>query len=108
MSKSKIVLAYSGGLDTSVAIRWLSEQYQYDVIALIVDLGEGKNADILREKALKIGAQQCYAIDAQEIFCRDFLQIALKANVLYEGVYPLISALSRPLIAELLVKTAQK
>jgi argininosuccinate synthase len=108
MKKSKIILAYSGGLDTSVAIRWLSEQYHYDVVALIADLGEGKSLAAIREKALTVGAVQCYAIDAQDVFCRDFLQIALKANVQYEGVYPLISALSRPLIAELLVKTAEK
>ena len=108
MIKPKIVLAYSGGLDTSVAIHWLKEQYQYDVVALIVDVGEGKNLAAIQQKALAVGASQCYALDAKDIFAQEYVLPALKANVLYEGVYPLISALSRPLIAKLLVDIAHR
>lgn len=106
MTTQKIVLAYSGGLDTSVSIRWLKEKYHYDVIAVSIDLGEGKNLQAIREKALSIGASECYVIDAKETFANEFIVPALKANALYEGVYPLISALSRPLIAKLLVDIA--
>ena len=108
MSKPKIVLAYSGGLDTSVAIHWLREQYQFDVIALIADVGEGKNLSAIQQKALAIGAIQCYAVDVKDIFSNEYVLPALKGNVLYEGVYPLISALSRPLIAKCLVDIAQR
>ncbi|MCP4474696.1 MAG: argininosuccinate synthase [Gammaproteobacteria bacterium] len=108
MSKEKIVLAYSGGLDTSVAIKWLQDQYHYDVIAMAADLGEGKDLQVIKEKALKVGAANCYVLDVKERFAKDYLTKALKANALYEGVYPLISALSRPLIADLLVDIAAK
>lgn len=104
----KIVLAYSGGLDTSCAIRWLQEQYNYEVIAMAVDVGEGKALEPIKEKALKIGAKQCYLLSLQDIFAKEFLIPALQANALYEGIYPLISALSRPLIARSLVEIAKK
>src|SRR5947209_6402149 len=104
MKKQKIVLAYSGGLDTSVAIKWLQEKYNYDVIALIADLGEGKNLEAIKNKALQIGAIAVHAIDLKKEFAEHYLTKALKANALYEGVYPLISALSRPLIAKKLVE----
>ncbi len=107
MSKEKIILAYSGGLDTSVAIKWLQEKYNYDVVALAVDVGEGKNLQALKDKALKIGASRCHVLDVQEEFANQYLAKALKANALYEGVYPLISALSRPLIAKKLVEIAE-
>ena len=100
MSKGKIVLAYSGGLDTSVAIRWLQKEYDYDVVAVVLDVGEGKDLDFIRDKAYTIGAQSCYVVDAKEEFARDYIAHALRANAIYEGVYPLISALSRPLIAK--------
>ncbi|GAB4223582.1 MAG: argininosuccinate synthase [Gammaproteobacteria bacterium] len=108
MSKPKIVLAYSGGLDTSVAIKWLSEHYNYEVIAVAVDVGEGKDLTGLKTKALAIGAIQCHVIDAKQIFANDYLAPALHANALYEQTYPLISALSRPLIAKLLVDIAHQ
>jgi len=108
MAKEKIVLAYSGGLDTSVAIKWLQEKYGYDVIALSVDVGEEKDWDFIKEKALKVGAVKAYVVDAKELFAKQFLLPALKANALYEGKYPLVSALSRPLIAQLLVQVAEQ
>ncbi len=108
MSKEKIVLAYSGGLDTSVAIKWLQDQYHYDVIAMAADLGEGKDLQAIKEKALKVGAANCYVLDVKKRFAENYLTKALKANALYEGVYPLISALSRPLIADILVDIAAK
>ena len=108
MQKERIVLAYSGGLDTSVAIKWLQEKYNYEVVALVADLGEGKDLDAIKEKALKTGAVQCHVVDVQQNFSDHYLSKALKANALYEGVYPLISALSRPLIAKLLVEIAQQ
>lgn len=107
MSK-KVVLAYSGGLDTSCAIAWLQEQYGYEVIAMAADVGEGKALEPIKEKALKVGAKECYLLSLQEIFAKEFLIPALQANALYEGVYPLVSALSRPLIARSLIEIAQK
>ncbi|PZG32839.1 argininosuccinate synthase [Listeria ivanovii] len=107
MTKEKIVLAYSGGLDTSVAIQWLVEA-GYEVIACCLDVGEGKNLDFIKEKAITVGASQSYTIDAKEEFAEDFALIALQAHAYYEGKYPLISALSRPLIAKKLVEVARK
>ncbi|WP_422448578.1 argininosuccinate synthase [Thermoanaerobacterium sp. DL9XJH110] len=104
----KIVLAYSGGLDTSVAIRWLKEKYDSEVIALCVDVGEGKDLEFVKRKAEKIGAIKSYMVDAREEFLKEYAFPALKANALYEGVYPLSSALSRPLISKLLVDVARK
>lgn len=103
---NKIVLAYSGGLDTSCAIKWLQQQYGFEVIALAVDVGEGKALKPVQEKALKIGAIKCHLLDLQQRFAEEFLLPALQANVMYEGIYPLISALSRPLIAQALVEVA--
>lgn len=108
MANPKVVLAYSGGLDTSVAIRWLQEKYGYDVIAVSLDVGEGKDLDFIKEKAYKVGAIKSIVIDAKEKFANEFLSIALKANAMYEGKYPLVSALSRPLIAQELVKIAEQ
>lgn len=107
MTKEKIVLAYSGGLDTSVAIKWLLEE-GYDVIACCLDVGERKNLNFIKEKALTMGASASYTIDAKEEFANDFALIALQAHAYYEGKYPLISALSRPLIAKKLVEVAEK
>ncbi|MEW6189147.1 MAG: argininosuccinate synthase domain-containing protein, partial [Actinomycetota bacterium] len=112
MAREKVVLAYSGGLDTSVAIKWLQEKYDLDVIALVVDVGQAKDdpskdLECVKEKALKIGAIESHIVDAREEFARDFILPALKANALYEGKYPLVSALSRPLIAKWLVETAK-
>lgn len=107
MNKGKVVLAYSGGLDTSVSIKWLIDE-GYDVIACCLDVGEGKNLDFIKDKAIQIGAVASYTIDAKDEFANDFALIALQAHTYYEGKYPLISALSRPLIAKKLVEVAIK
>lgn len=106
MANQKVVLAYSGGLDTSVAIKWLQEQ-GYDVVACCLDVGEGKDLEFIKEKALKVGAVKSYVIDAKEEFATEFALAALQAHALYEGKYPLVSALSRPLIAKKLVEVAE-
>lgn len=108
MSKEKVVLAYSGGLDTSVAVKWLQDKYNYDVIAVAIDVGEGKDLDFVKQKALDVGAVKSYVVDAKSLFANEYVLPALQANLLYEGKYPLISALSRPLIAKLLVDIAEK
>jgi len=108
MSKEKIVLAYSGGLDTSVSIKWLQEKYNYDVIALGIDVGEGKDLEAIRQKALNVGAIKAIMVDAKELLAKDYILPALKANALYEGKYPLSSALSRPLISKHLVEVAEQ
>lgn len=108
MSKEKIVLAYSGGLDTSIAIKWFEEKYNYDVIAVVGDLGEGKNLEAIKQKALKTGAIACHVLDLKKEFADEYLANALKANALYEGVYPLISSLSRPLISKKLIEIAKQ
>ncbi len=107
MNKNKVVLAYSGGLDTSVAISWL-KQKGYDVVACCLDVGEGKDLDFIKDKAIKVGACSSYVIDAREEFANDYALVALQAHAMYEGKYPLISALSRPLIAKKLVEVAEK
>ncbi|MFB3169309.1 argininosuccinate synthase [Neobacillus sp. 179-C4.2 HS] len=108
MAKEKIVLAYSGGLDTSVSVKWIQEKYGYDVIALGLDVGEGKDLEAIKQKALNVGAIKAYMIDAKELLAKEYILPALKANCLYEGKYPLSSALSRPLISKLLVEVAEK
>ncbi|WP_163971406.1 argininosuccinate synthase [Oceanobacillus halotolerans] len=108
MSKGKVVLAYSGGLDTSVSIKWIQENYGYDVIALGLEVGEGKDLEAIKEKALEVGAEKAVIIDAKELLAKGYLLPALKGNCLYEGKYPLSSALSRPLIAKLLVEVAEE
>jgi len=107
MSK-KIILAYSGGLDTSCAVKWLQDQYGYEVIAVTMDVGEGKSLDTIEKKALQVGASKCYVLPLVDRFAEEFLLPALQANALYENVYPLVSALSRPLIAQTLVEVAEK
>lgn len=104
----KIVLAYSGGLDTSVAIRWLAEKYDAEVVTLTADLGQGRDVDAVGERALRIGAVAAEVVDARAMFARHFVFPALQAGALYEGTYPLATALARPLIAYLLVETAHK
>ncbi|MGQ0537226.1 MAG: argininosuccinate synthase domain-containing protein, partial [Methanobacteriota archaeon] len=103
----KCVLAYSGGLDTSVAIRWLAEAYGVEVVTLTLDLGQPTaGLDEAVTKAKKIGAVRTVVVDARKEFVEDFVFPAVKANALYEAAYPLATALGRPLIAKHLVKVA--
>jgi len=103
----KCVLAYSGGLDTSVIIRWLIENYGCEVVAFSADLGQGEDLKPLRAKAIGTGASKIIIKDLRDEFARDFLVPALQANALYEGKYPLATALGRPLIAKWLVEIAK-
>jgi argininosuccinate synthase len=104
-----VVLAYSGGLDTSVAVRWMIENHHADVIALAVDVGQsGDDWDLVRRRALAAGAVEALVVDARDEFARDYCMPVLKANALYEGRYPLVSALSRPLIVKHLVRVARE
>jgi argininosuccinate synthase len=103
----RIVLAYSGGLDTSVAIRWLSEKYDAEIIAVTLDIGQGQELTNVRERALALGAIRAHVIDAREEFARDYVLPALQARAIYEDGYPLASALARPLIAKHLVAIAR-
>ncbi|MFD1708493.1 argininosuccinate synthase [Siminovitchia sediminis] len=105
--KKKVVMAYSGGLDTSVAVKWFIDQ-GYEVIACCLDVGEGKDLDFVKEKALKMGAVKSYVIDAKEEFAQEFVLPALQAHAMYENKYPLVSALSRPLISKKLVEVAEQ
>jgi argininosuccinate synthase len=104
--KDKVVLAYSGGLDTSAAIKWIAEIYEMDVIALSIDLGMESDYESIRQKALKVGAIKALVADAKHVFFSDYVLPALQADAVYEGQYPLATALARPLIAKLLVDTA--
>ena len=105
---NKVVLAYSGGLDTSVIIRWLQEERGLDVIALTIDLGSQPHLQELQERALKIGAVKALVVDARRLFVDYFVWPALKADAMYQGQYPLATALGRPLIAKLLVDVARE
>ncbi|KRL39267.1 argininosuccinate synthase [Lacticaseibacillus manihotivorans] len=103
----KIVLAYSGGLDTSVAIPWLKDKGYDEIIAVCLNVGQpGTDMDFIQKKALEVGASESYAIDAQDEFADKYVAPVIKSNALYEGDYPLVSALSRPLIIDHLVKIA--
>ena len=104
----KVILAYSGGLDTSVAIKWLKERHNLDIITFTVDIGNVANLEAIRQKALDVGAIKALVVDAKESFINDFVFPALQADACYEGQYPLATALGRPLIAQLLVETAKK
>ncbi len=92
----KVVLAYSGGLDPSVAVRWLEEKYELKVITLTVDIGNVPDLEAIRRKALKVGAIKALVIDARETFTRSYVFPALKADAVYEGQYPLSTVLRRP------------
>src|SRR2546421_13094342 len=106
--RDKVILAYSGGLDTSVMVPWIKENYNLDVVAFTCDLGQGEDIGKIREKALKTGAVDAVATDARNLFVDCFVWPALMAGALYEGKYPLATALGRPLIAQLMVKVAQE
>jgi argininosuccinate synthase len=108
MARSKVVLAYSGGLDTSVAIPWLREEKGLDVVTVTVDVGQPVDLEAVRTKAIASGAAAAYVADAREEFAQEFLRPAIRANALYEGAYPLSTALARPLIARRLVEVARR
>lgn len=103
----KIVVAYSGGLDTSVLLSWLKEKYSAEVIAFCADVGQEEELDGLEEKALKTGASKCYVDDLQEEFARDFIYPIMQAGAIYEGEYFLGTSIARPLIAKRMVEIAQ-
>jgi len=110
MTAPRLVLAYSGGLDTSVAIRWLSEHRGYDVVACAIDVGQAAEGELdrIRERALGCGAVESVVVDAKDEFANDFVAPSIAANALYMGKYPLVSALSRPLITRHLVRVARE
>ena len=105
----RVLLLYSGGLDTSVMLKWIQDQYGAEIVALTVDLGQpGEDFEVVRDKALRLGALDCLVVDAKEEFARDYVLPAIKANALYGGGYPLFTALGRPLIAKLAVEKARE
>ena len=105
----RVLLLYSGGLDTSVMLKWIQDEYEAEVVALTVNLGQpDEDYEVIRGKALQLGALDCHVIDAREEFARDYVAPAIKANGLYGGGYPLFTALGRPLIAKLAVEYARK
>ena len=108
MPRDKVILAYSGGLDTSVMVPWIGEKYNLDVVTFTVDLGQGEDIERIRQKALKTGAVDAVALDARNLFVDCFVFPALMAGAIYEGKYPLATALGRPLIAKLMVDAARQ
>src|ERR1700757_1184217 len=108
MARDKVILAYSGGLDTSVMVPWIGEKYNLDVVALTVDLGQGEDIERIKKKARQTGAVDAIALDARNLFVDHFVWPALMAGALYEGKYPLATARGRPLIAKLMVDTAHE
>jgi argininosuccinate synthase len=104
----RVLLLYSGGLDTSVMLKWIQDEYEAEVLALTVNLGQpGEDFDVVRGKALDLGALDSFVVDAREEFARDYVLPAIKANALYGGGYPLFTALGRPLIAKIAVEKAR-
>src|SRR6266516_2429279 len=103
MAREKVILAYSGGLDTSVMVPWIGEKYGLDVVAFTVDLGQGEDIEAIRKKALKTGAVDAVAVDARNLFVDHFVFPALMAGAVYEVKYPLAKELGRRLIAKLMV-----
>ena len=108
MSKGKVVLAYSGGLDTTVIIPWLKENYDYDVIAVCVDVGQGGDWKVIKQRALDTGAAACYVVDAREEYITEYIWPAVKANAVYEDRYLLGTSTARPLIGKILVEYARQ
>ncbi len=106
--KDKVVLAYSGGLDTSVAMKWMAEKYNVDIITFTANIGGVVDLPAIKKKALDMGAIKAFVVDAQKDFVSDFVFPALQANAMYEGQYPLATALGRPLMAELMVDIARQ
>jgi len=106
---SRVLLLYSGGLDTSVMLKWIQDRYDAEVVCLTVNLGQpGEDYAVIEDKAKRLGALECHVVDARERFAEDFVVPAIKANALYGGGYPLFTALGRPLIAELAVEYARR
>ena len=106
--KNKIVLAYSGGLDTSIILKWLAKEYDAEIIAYVADLGQGEDLEEVYNKALKTGASKVYVEDLREEFVKDFVFPAIKSNAIYEGVYLLGTSLARPLIAKRHIEIAEQ
>ena len=106
--KNKIVLAYSGGLDTSIILKWLIKEYDAEIIAYVADLGQGEDLEEVYNKALKTGASKVYVEDLREEFVKDFVFPAIKSNAIYEGVYLLGTSLARPLIAKRHIEIAEQ
>lgn len=106
--KDKVVLAYSGGLDTSVAIKWIQEKYDLEIVTLTVDVGQEDDFETIEQNAYATGAVKHYTLDAKREFIKQYVYHAIKANALYQGKYPIGTALARPLIAQKLVETAHK
>ena len=107
-TREKVVLAYSGGLDTSIIIPWLKENYDYDVIAVAGNVGQGKELNGLREKAIQTGASKAYIEDLREEFVNDYIFPTLKAGAVYEDKYLLGTSFARPVIAKRLVEIAER
>src|ERR687895_1597259 len=106
---SRVLLLYSGGLDTSVMLKWIQDEYEAEVVALTVNLGQpGEDYEVVRGKALQLGALECHVVDARDEFAREYVAPAIKANALYGDGYPLFTALGRPLIAKLAVEYARR
>ena len=108
MAKEKVVLAYSGGLDTSVIMTWLKENYNYDVIAVCCNAGQKEDFDAIEKKALATGAVKAYTVDLREEFITDYIWPTLKAGAIYENQYMLGTSMARPLMAKKLVEIAEK
>ncbi len=108
MSKEKIILAYSGGLDTTVIIPWLQENYDYDVIAVCINLGQTDDWDVIKKRALDTGAIECYVVDAREEYIEEYIYPAVKANAIYEDRYLMGTSTARPLIGKILVEYARQ
>jgi argininosuccinate synthase len=105
----RVLLLYSGGLDTSVMLKWIQDSYEAEVVCLTVNLGQpGEDYAVIEDKALRLGARECHVVDAREQFAREYVAPAIKANALYGGGYPLFTALGRPLIAKLAVDYARR
>src|SRR5436309_11862680 len=105
----RVLLLYSGGLDTSVMLKWIQDEYDAEVVALTVNLGQpGEDYEVVKGKALDLGAIECHVVDAREEFAHGYVLPAIKANARYGGGYPLFTALGRPLIAKLAVEKARE
>ena len=108
LAKDKVVLAYSGGLDTSIIIHWLKENYDYDVVCVCGDVGQGKETDGLEERAKRTGAIKCYIADLRDDYVENYIIPTLKSGAVYEGKYLLGTSHARPVIAKALVDIAHK